>query len=894
MESECSRVPEPTTLKNALDLFGALSNSTFKQLVGEALQQRVTDNLGLGAAQNSVSGDSHTHTIKKTFIDVLSHLESFRKLIVGSNNQTDYGDYHLLTSSSDNTCVEVCVDYVLTILPKLYATLNFLEFKVGDYDQLGGGGWQMQYCNGQEPSGSGTTLNQWLTNSGPGIPSALGSSSEFSPALLPGGYGNNLSPNLGEALVTPLTNLMRDSGEGIDGFLQHLFLDLAVITEFSPSSVATWLTVLAKLFKGSKQKFKDILEQYEGLGDVLERVSDELKQLVAGEDDGEALLTALVDGRPYAYRKHLKPYPFKRYMECMAPNVRKLIKCLKELQADSGKWSKDGLEDATISGPFGYGFSFGGKWESWDDHPQNEIHGAIEKLIPSLETLENALRKLFNSQVPTGTFGSSGSGSLGPGSASASNASSSEATSDETCSSGSSDTVIKVPVPKNLKDAIDWLLRVSGKDGQGCGEGGINGLAGEINTLLKSIKIGESTEMINNHMPSLISTLANGLKAFVGYNAESQPTGKGIASIKYKSSYSASETWESVSSVNQQSCAKILLGCAPLFYYGMTHLYWRSLNVVGCKGDWELMYFNGKSLLESNTLNALNGFMATVGYSDPNQLSSMEGEKVMSKMGEMFIELNITYQPRSPKSSYPEYLGQLQQNCQTRFTATPEKCPLYFLHTAAMAYWKSVSAKSTGIAEVIQKLGERFLKLDNSSETHDTLAQYIKYLTEKVKEFVHPSKSPASGGTVTTSHSDSTFPETALAVTTGSSTNISETESPSTTTTGPAGSPSVASKSTVTDTAPVGPPGPAGPIGPVGARGPAGPQGPSGDEGETGEHPDTTAPAGNVPPPPQPSWSTGGSIAGTIATLALGGGAAAVYFNVGNVATIFKGIFGLI
>ncbi|GIX61332.1 uncharacterized protein BcabD6B2_07670 [Babesia caballi] len=88
--------------------------------------------------------------------------------------------------------------------------------------------------------------------------------------------------------------------------------------------------------------------------------------------------------------------------------------------------------------------------------------------------------------------------------------------------------------PSNLKEAIDWILRVTGKDGGG---GGTNDLAGEVKKLLESVEnsgTGLGKEMDNvkealgTHPNGLIAKLADGLRQFIGYDKSGKLTGGGI------------------------------------------------------------------------------------------------------------------------------------------------------------------------------------------------------------------------------------------------------------------------------------------------------------------------------------------------------------------------------
>ncbi|GIX63368.1 variant erythrocyte surface antigen-1 family protein [Babesia caballi] len=81
--------------------------------------------------------------------------------------------------------------------------------------------------------------------------------------------------------------------------------------------------------------------------------------------------------------------------------------------------------------------------------------------------------------------------------------------------------------PSNLREAIDWILRVTGKDGQdqGGGQGGTQQLAEAVAGLLEGVKssspeldsIFQVKEALNSNPSGLIAKLAEGLQQFIGY-----------------------------------------------------------------------------------------------------------------------------------------------------------------------------------------------------------------------------------------------------------------------------------------------------------------------------------------------------------------------------------------
>ncbi|GIX61138.1 variant erythrocyte surface antigen-1 family protein [Babesia caballi] len=80
--------------------------------------------------------------------------------------------------------------------------------------------------------------------------------------------------------------------------------------------------------------------------------------------------------------------------------------------------------------------------------------------------------------------------------------------------------------PSNLKEAIDWILRVTGKDGQGNNQGAITALTNAVKKLLSEVEgsasgtdvdIQKVVTALTKDNGDLITKLAEGLQQFIGY-----------------------------------------------------------------------------------------------------------------------------------------------------------------------------------------------------------------------------------------------------------------------------------------------------------------------------------------------------------------------------------------
>ncbi|GIX61201.1 variant erythrocyte surface antigen-1 family protein [Babesia caballi] len=111
----------------------------------------------------------------------------------------------------------------------------------------------------------------------------------------------------------------------------------------------------------------------------------------------------------------------------------------------------------------------------------------------------------------------------------------------------------------------------------------------------------------------------------------------------YTSYYLPSATWDG--SQDKPKCAMIFLSCIPLYYYGITYLYWQCRD----KGAWASWTFG-----QGSKGYELRYFMAAMGF-DINQFNLNSGETVMKSVSSKLTELNTT-----TEESFPKFLKTLQ------------------------------------------------------------------------------------------------------------------------------------------------------------------------------------------------------------------------------------------
>ncbi|KAK1937253.1 variant erythrocyte surface antigen-1 family protein [Babesia divergens] len=162
--------------------------------------------------------------------------------------------------------------------------------------------------------------------------------------------------------------------------------------------------------------------------------------------------------------------------------------------------------------------------------------------------------------------------------------------------------------PKDMKESIDWILRVSGKDIDG------DDNSGKLLAPLK-VLLGQS---VANDLDSNIMKLASTFRNFADW----------IGSGDYSYSYSSNARWENLCKWYSSArcckdksgcdkckggscdgsccndcelikCAKIFLGIIPCLFNGLNYL------CIMCKGEWKEKHFGDSDF---------NGFLRVMGY----------------------------------------------------------------------------------------------------------------------------------------------------------------------------------------------------------------------------------------------------------------------------------------
>ncbi|GIX65007.1 variant erythrocyte surface antigen-1, beta subunit [Babesia caballi] len=265
--------------------------------------------------------------------------------------------------------------------------------------------------------------------------------------------------------------------------------------------------------------------------------------------------------------------------------------------------------------------------------------------------------------------------------------------------------------PINLKEAIDWVLRVSGRDSDKENEEGkkaIKGLAEELTASIRKKPYEENddvkkilTEIMydaNISPTGPVIRLAYALQKFIGYEwAKGNPNYKwkigengilktGDLPNAYTSDYRGSKLSEVLSTVEDvhKKALESFFTAIAFIYEGLTELYFK------CNTEW-----SKQSLSGSGHSDTLNQFMTTNGFGKTQLNSNMTGANIADNALKDLSELSSAYSAAGDNPSLETFRSQLEQNAST----DPSKSPLAALYIlATYVYVQSTSPATPSFA----------------------------------------------------------------------------------------------------------------------------------------------------------------------------------------------------
>ncbi|GIX62168.1 variant erythrocyte surface antigen-1 family protein [Babesia caballi] len=297
--------------------------------------------------------------------------------------------------------------------------------------------------------------------------------------------------------------------------------------------------------------------------------------------------------------------------------------------------------------------------------------------------------------------------------------------------------------PEDLKEVIDWFLRVGGKD-TGNQD---NDKSGALKNAVEKLKGYESfkSALGNGDLGGLFKKVAEGLQSFIGYdnNGTQELKDKGIAlKSGYTSSYGSAK-WENQldqpESQEAKKAAKLFLGSTPILYFGLTYIY--------CKCSNTERYGGWNNMKMSNTSSPLYLFMSAMGFKI-TELQNIQGSQVarhlISNHTYGFDELR---KAKKSEASYSGYLDNINLYGEGKISNSAASCPLYALYNASTAYLKSRFTGSEVQDETLQEIKKKLFNFrDSCGYSYSELQYEINNFLTAV-ELSQPSTSHASPDT---------------------------------------------------------------------------------------------------------------------------------------------------
>ncbi|GIX60640.1 variant erythrocyte surface antigen-1 family protein [Babesia caballi] len=253
--------------------------------------------------------------------------------------------------------------------------------------------------------------------------------------------------------------------------------------------------------------------------------------------------------------------------------------------------------------------------------------------------------------------------------------------------------------PESLKEAVDWVLCMSGYDGIAeyqKGQDAIKTLAAQVKQFFNRASVssvavgveglfnGDTSGKFGSNAP--IASLASGLKGLIQY-----PNGMGIENYAY--SYSDGNPSQTV---NDEKSAKMFLATIPLIYFGLGFFFWK------CKGGWKNLTLGS---------GPLKRFMNTIGFT-----GQLDTSNKASEAGSWFSSFDEFRGVESSPKTFTEYLKEVKEQTTKTLSSDPNYVPLGALYLFTFKYFKEhksdlptndgIPQNAEELTSLLQKLGE--------------------------------------------------------------------------------------------------------------------------------------------------------------------------------------------
>ncbi|GIX63495.1 uncharacterized protein BcabD6B2_29300 [Babesia caballi] len=305
--------------------------------------------------------------------------------------------------------------------------------------------------------------------------------------------------------------------------------------------------------------------------------------------------------------------------------------------------------------------------------------------------------------------------------------------------------------PNNLKEAIDWMVRISFLDKS----------RNLKNAVEKLENFTQATQGLGNFtvegVEGLFNYVAKALKTLIGYNTGGGEalTGNGIGRkdhSPYTSSYSDSAKWDgnlnTPGSEGAKKVALIFLCYVPILYLGVTYLFWQCSNTQSHVG-W-------KSLQLRSSSSALYLFMSSMGF-DMQALQDKSGSDIAKLMEDQLNGFDDFKNVSKAEYSYSSFLQKLEQkHGRDKLNANAINSPLHSLYLASTAYVKYRFNGGEGVdatfVEIRGKLQTFKASFNSDPDLKDEIDNFISTCMTTPRKPEAPSQpspaGPAAGGLV--------------------------------------------------------------------------------------------------------------------------------------------------
>ncbi|GIX60629.1 variant erythrocyte surface antigen-1 family protein [Babesia caballi] len=281
--------------------------------------------------------------------------------------------------------------------------------------------------------------------------------------------------------------------------------------------------------------------------------------------------------------------------------------------------------------------------------------------------------------------------------------------------------------PGSLKEAVDWVLCMSGYDDQGDylnGLQAIQALAQQLKSSLSNVIVeavnvntvfqGDEKGHGNLSSNAPINSVASGLKELIGYSSGRLDTQNGIGKPNH---YVPSYDGQPPVTQNDNRVVNILLGTIPLLFFGLGFIYWK------CRGGW-------KNLTLSSS--PLKDFLFNVGF----PIKQLNEEKDGTKVAGMFNSFD-EFRYVDSSSTFYDFLKKVEKQTKQELRNV-NNVPLGALYLFTYQYLKTKN-------------------LINGSTTDNAIPTNENDLSTLLKQIGEAVKNPQLGSLTTLSKAYSTL-----------------------------------------------------------------------------------------------------------------------------------------